>query len=149
MAAVPSGIVIENGDGQRCFPPPGAGSGGWSTRQPDLAPPQLLFPGSWTGFLVREAQPPVKGLRALQEAAPQHMRVTRVTHRRQQGLLGYAQARHVPSRRHRAHPALQRVLVRQVGLERSASHHPAEREEEGGRERRKSVSINRLRTTVL
>lgn len=66
-------------------------AGGW---QPDLAPPLLLFPITLARLLVREAQPPVKGLRALQEAPTQHMRVTRVTHRSQQGLLGHAQAWH-------------------------------------------------------
>lgn len=63
-------------------------------RQPDLAPPLLLFPSTLARLLVREAQPLVKGLRALQEAPTQHMRVTRVTHRSQQSLLGHAQAWH-------------------------------------------------------
>lgn len=40
---------------------------------PDLAPPLLLFPGVLARLLVREAQPCVKGLRALQEAPTQHL----------------------------------------------------------------------------
>ena len=78
--------------------PLGAGSGGWSAWKPDLAPPWLLFPRMLAGLLVREAQPPVKGLCALQETPTQHLRVTRVTHRSQQSLLGHTQAWHITSR---------------------------------------------------
>jgi len=69
-------------------PPPGARSGEWS------APPLLLFPSTMARLLVREAQPPVKGLCALQEAPSQHMSVTYVTHRSRHSLRGRAQAWH-------------------------------------------------------
>lgn len=67
----------------RCFPSPGAGSGGWSALQPDLASPLLLLPSLLARLLMREAQPLVKRLRALQEVPTQHIRVTRITHRSQ------------------------------------------------------------------
>lgn len=60
--------------------------------QPDLDPLLLLLPSMLAGLLVREAQPLVKRLRALQEAPTQHMRVTCVTHRSQQSLLRHVQA---------------------------------------------------------
>lgn len=103
-----SRLIIKKRKHGKDVPPPGAGSGRWSALQPDLSPPLLLFPSSLACLLMREAQPLVKGLRALQEAPTQHMRVTSVTHRSQQSLLGHVQAWHVAVTRwwHRAHPAL-------------------------------------------
>ena len=51
--------------------------------------PSVMVPGVKLPLLLREAKALLKGLRA-QQAAPQDLRVARVTHRCQKRLLGHA-----------------------------------------------------------